>query len=127
MTSSELRRISSGHLWIASSHAVLRVDRARLLSGKLSDGDVREFGVSDGLLDSNGVRRERCIVLDPSGRIWISRNEGIGVLDPERLRRIAAPTIVHIERLLSTATLATFAHPCAYPQIQDALSWNMRD
>jgi signal transduction histidine kinase len=88
-----------GALWIASSHAVLRVDRARLLSGKLSDGDIREFGVSDGLLDSNGVRRERCIVLDPSGRVWISRNEGIGALDPERLRRIAAPTIVHIERL----------------------------
>ena len=88
-----------GAFWIATSHAVLRVDRARLLSGKLSDGDIRDFGVSDGLLDSNGVRRERCVVLDPSGRIWISRNEGIGAFDPERLRRIAAPTIVHIERL----------------------------
>jgi signal transduction histidine kinase/ligand-binding sensor domain-containing protein len=88
-----------GDLWITTSQTVIRVDRARLLSGKLSNGDIREFGVSDGLLDLNGVRRERCIVLDPSGRIWISRNEGIGALDPERLRRIAAPTIVHIERL----------------------------
>jgi signal transduction histidine kinase/ligand-binding sensor domain-containing protein len=88
-----------GALWIASSHAVLRVDRARLLSGKLSDGDIREFGVSDGLLDANGVRRERSIVLDPSGRIWISRNQGMGALDPARLRQIAPPTIVHIARL----------------------------
>jgi signal transduction histidine kinase/ligand-binding sensor domain-containing protein len=88
-----------GALWITSSHAVLRVDRARLLSGSLSDGDVREFGVSDGLLDINGVRRERSIVLDRSGRIWISRNRGIGALDPERLRRTAAPTIVHIDKI----------------------------
>lgn len=89
-----------GSLWITSATKVLRVNRSRLLSGSLSSGDVREFGASDGLADASGIRRERAIAADSSGRIWLSRKRGIGSFDPVRLRHTAAPTMVHINRLL---------------------------
>ena len=64
----------SGSLWIATQENVVRVDRAKLLSGSLGDGDIREFGVSDGLLDARGIRREHVISIAPSGRIWIPKS-----------------------------------------------------
>ncbi len=89
-----------GSLWIATQENIVRVDRAKLLSGSLGDGDIREFGVSDGLLDARGIRREHVISTAPSGRIWISRNQGVGELDPARLQKNTVRSIAHIQRLL---------------------------
>ena len=52
-----------GSLWLVTSDAVFRADRARLLAGSLSSGDIREFGLSDGLLDTQAVRRDSNITL----------------------------------------------------------------
>src|SRR5262249_36813495 len=40
---------SNGFLWISTSHHILRVYRDRLLNGDVSEADVREFGLADGL------------------------------------------------------------------------------
>jgi ligand-binding sensor domain-containing protein/signal transduction histidine kinase len=90
----------SGALWVVTSEAILRMDRARLLSATLSSADVREFGLLDGLSAVQGVRRSPTISIDPSGVIWISRAGGVVSIDPERVRRTAAATIVHVSQLL---------------------------
>jgi ligand-binding sensor domain-containing protein/signal transduction histidine kinase len=86
-----------GALWIATSHHVLRVRRERLLAGNVREGDAVEFGTSEGLLSTEGVKRSRSVVADPSGRIWFSMNRGISVVDPSRTDGTSVPAIVHIQ------------------------------
>ena len=88
-----------GWLWMSTSGHVLRVDREKLVRGALSEGDVREYGVADGLRGGEGVKRHRSVIADASGRIWISLNRGISVADPARLTRTSAPAIVHIQSI----------------------------
>jgi ligand-binding sensor domain-containing protein len=89
-----------GSLWIATPEALIRVNRAKLLSGPLERGDFREFGVSDGINEPAGIRREHAIATSSDGRVWLSRNQGVSELDPARLQRTAVRSIVHIERVL---------------------------
>lgn len=86
-----------GWLWMATLNHVVRVKRDKLLRGALDDGDIREYGLADGLRGVEGVKRHRSIFGEPSGRIWFSLKRGISVVDPERLRRYSAPAIVHLE------------------------------
>jgi signal transduction histidine kinase/ligand-binding sensor domain-containing protein len=90
-----------GWLWIATSNHVLRVNRDRLLRGSLAEGDVREYGLADGLRGLEGVKRHQSVVTDPSGRIWFSLNRGISVVDPARLTRNAAPAIAQVQAILA--------------------------
>jgi ligand-binding sensor domain-containing protein/signal transduction histidine kinase len=90
-----------GSLWVATSNHVLRVNRDRLLRGALVEGDVREYGLADGLRGVEGVKRHRSVVIDPLGRIWFSLNRGISVVDPARLRSNSAPAIVHVQTILA--------------------------
>ena len=71
-----------GGLWIVTANRVLRVDRDKLLGGNISNDDIREFGLADGLRGTDGVRRNRSIVADQLGRIWISMNRGVSYVDP---------------------------------------------
>ncbi|HLM60290.1 MAG TPA: two-component regulator propeller domain-containing protein, partial [Pyrinomonadaceae bacterium] len=87
-----------GSLWIETSNRVLRVDRAKLLSGAaLGDEDLREFTPGDGLLSVEGVKRDRSVVSDPRGRIWFSLHQGISVVDPKLLKENSVPALVHTE------------------------------
>jgi signal transduction histidine kinase/ligand-binding sensor domain-containing protein len=88
-----------GSLWVATSSSVLRVNREKLRQGTLSDGDLREYKLADGLRGQEGVKRHRSVVADSAGRIWFSLNRGISVVDPARLTRNSAPVIVHIQTL----------------------------
>jgi signal transduction histidine kinase/ligand-binding sensor domain-containing protein len=85
-----------GWLWISTSGHVLRVKRDALLRGTLTDGDLREFGVTDGLRGVEGVNRNRSVVTDPLGRIWFSLNRGISSVDPARLAQNSVPAITHL-------------------------------
>jgi ligand-binding sensor domain-containing protein/signal transduction histidine kinase len=89
----------SGALWVATSNHVLRVNRVKLSQGVLDEGDIREYGLADGLRGVGGVKRHRSVVPDQAGRIWFSLDRGIAVVDPTRLARNAAPAIVHIENI----------------------------
>jgi ligand-binding sensor domain-containing protein/signal transduction histidine kinase len=89
----------SGALWIATTNHVLRVTRDNLRNNELTETDVREFGVVDGLPASEGVRRSRSVIEDRSGRVWFSLSSGLSVVDPGRLRRSSVPAIIHITSL----------------------------
>ena len=86
-----------GGLWISTANRVLRVDREILLRGNVSPDDLREFGLADGLRGTDGVRRNRSMVADQMGRIWISMNRGISVVNPDRALSSSAPALVHIQ------------------------------
>jgi ligand-binding sensor domain-containing protein/signal transduction histidine kinase len=88
-----------GSIWMATSNHVLRVNREKFLHGALADGDVREYGLADGLRGVEGVKRHRSVVTDPAGRIWFSLNKGISVVDPARLRSNSTPAIAHIQAI----------------------------
>ena len=90
-----------GWLWIATSNHVLRVRREQLRQGALADGDLREYGIPDGLRGTEGVKRHQSVFRDHLDRIWFSLNRGISVVDPARLKRNSVPTIVHIQALSS--------------------------
>ena len=104
-----------GSLWLATSHRVLRVNRQRLLQGTLREGDLREYGVADGLRGSEGVRRHRSVIGDSAGRIWFSLNRGISVVDPGRLTRNAAPTIVHVQAISADGDTVRLQDPVHVP------------
>ncbi|HWF48516.1 MAG TPA: two-component regulator propeller domain-containing protein [Bryobacteraceae bacterium] len=89
----------NGALWIATSNHVMRVNRDKLLQGGLGDGDLRQYGLADGLRGTEGVKRQTSVVADSVGRIWFSLNAGISVVDPARLTRTFAPAIPHIEAI----------------------------
>lgn len=86
-----------GDLWIATSGHLLRAPRANLLGDLPGQGDVREFGLADGLATTEGVRRSRSVVIDRLGRIWFSLHGGISVVDPARVAARSVPAIVHIQ------------------------------
>jgi signal transduction histidine kinase len=91
----------NGGIWIATSKRVLRINRDHLARGTLTDGDLREYGLADGLRGLEGVKRHRSVVADGAGRIWFSLNRGISVVDPARLTRNVAPVIPHVESILA--------------------------
>ena len=86
-----------GMLWVASADSVLRVNLAGLEQGTLGEADVREYGLADGLRAGDGVKRDRSVVTDTSGRIWFSLNHGIVVVDPARLQDNGVPAIANIQ------------------------------
>jgi ligand-binding sensor domain-containing protein/signal transduction histidine kinase len=93
-----------GSLWVSTSNHVLRVKRDKLLQGTLVDGDVREYGLADGLRGLEGVKRHRSVVADPLGRIWFSMNRGISVVDPERLKSNSIPVMVQVQTVAADGT-----------------------
>jgi signal transduction histidine kinase len=76
-----------------------------LLSGSLGSGDVKEYGLADGLHSLEGVRRDRSVVVDRSGRAWLSLNRGLSVVDPRRAAESSAPAIAHIEAVTADGSL----------------------
>jgi signal transduction histidine kinase/ligand-binding sensor domain-containing protein len=88
-----------GWLWIATSNHVLRVNPSGLLQSRLSEADVREYGPTDGLLGTEGVKRHQSVVTDPLGRIWFSMNRGLSVVDPNRAAGNSAGALVHVETI----------------------------
>ena len=88
-----------GSLWISTSNHVLRMNRQMLSRGTLADGDIREYGLADGLRGVEGVKRHESVFADLSGRIWFSLNRGISVVDPARVTSSSAPAIPHIQAI----------------------------
>lgn len=87
---------SLGSIWLATSDHVLSVDRAALVNNSLHVSDIRSYGMSTGL-----VRRERSLIADSSGRVWISLSRGIAMADPALTIRDALPIQVRIDSVLA--------------------------
>ena len=89
----------NGFLWVSTINRVLRVETAKLLSGALSDANVREFALGDGLHGLEGVKRSRSLVADETGRIWLSSNRGISMADPQSIKENISPALVQINQI----------------------------
>jgi signal transduction histidine kinase/ligand-binding sensor domain-containing protein len=87
----------SASIWIATAQSVLRVNRDRLLAGKVDVGDVRVFDGADGLLGTENLKRFRSVITDDLGRIWFSTNRGLAVVDPTAVANQSLPVIVHVQ------------------------------
>ena len=112
-----------GSLWMATSNHVLRVNREKLLRGALGEGDVREYGVADGLRGIEGVRRHRSVIADPAGRVWFSLNHGISVVDPARLTRNTVPAIVHVQTIAADGSPVRRQGPVHVPGGRQRISF----
>jgi signal transduction histidine kinase/ligand-binding sensor domain-containing protein len=104
-----------GSLWVATSGHVVRVNRDRLFQGTLGDGDIREFGLADGLRGTQGAERNRSVIADSAGRIWFSLNHGISMIDPARLTSGSPPAIVHIEGISADGVATSLRAPVRIP------------
>lgn len=105
----------NGSLWIATAKQVLRVQRDKLMRGALADGDVREYGLADGLHSVEGVKRHRSVVTDPLGRVWFSLNRGLSMVDPARLTNNAAPALVQIQTISADGSAIGLQGPVRIP------------
>jgi ligand-binding sensor domain-containing protein len=88
-----------GHLWLTSSNHVFCVYRSALIKDVINDTDYQEFGESDGLRGTEGVRRDRSAVTDPGGRVWLSTFGGLSLV--RKNSHTAAPAPPHVESMLS--------------------------
>ena len=87
----------TGSLWIAAADRVVSVARDRLVRGEVDDDALRAYGASDGLLGVESVKRHRSLVADSRGRIWLSMNRGLSMVDPVRAAALVAPALVNVE------------------------------
>lgn len=90
-----------GHLWFATSDHVIQVSRDRLLHGPMTESDLQSFGTEDGLEWIEGVRRDRSLVADSLGRVWISLIHGLAMADPKLTQNSAIPVSVRMESMAS--------------------------
>ncbi|HYM08100.1 MAG TPA: two-component regulator propeller domain-containing protein, partial [Terriglobales bacterium] len=114
----------NGWLWIATASHVLRVNREKLLHSALSDADVREYGLEDGLLGTGGVKRNRSVVTDSLGRVWFSLNRGISVVDPARLAGNSAPVPVHIQAISADGRPIDLREPVRIPPARQRFTFS---
>jgi ligand-binding sensor domain-containing protein/signal transduction histidine kinase len=87
----------NGGLWVATAGHVLQVKWASLQGSPLSKTDIREYGLSDGLLSTEGVKRSQSVVVDSQGRVWFSTNRGLSVVNASRGTANSVAALVHIE------------------------------
>jgi ligand-binding sensor domain-containing protein/signal transduction histidine kinase len=90
----------NGWLWIATSDHILRVRPSALLKQAYTDGDYREFGISDGLPSVEGIRRSPSVQLDNRGNIWFSLKQGISLLPASAFTDPAFPVTTRIDGML---------------------------
>jgi len=114
----------SGWLWVATSNHILRIRPDKLLSGKVQEGDVREFGLADGLRSTEGVKRSSSVVTDSLGRIWISTTRGLSVVDPTHLVGDSPPAIVHLDGISADGLSINIANAIRIPSSHRRITFN---
>jgi signal transduction histidine kinase/ligand-binding sensor domain-containing protein len=113
-----------GFLWFATSDHVLQVDRDRLLTGVFDNPDVQSYGIADGLQEVGGVKRDRSVVADSLGRVWISLDHGLSVADPRLILEYSAPVMVRIESVSAGGTEVNLKDPLKFAAGSQSISFN---
>jgi ligand-binding sensor domain-containing protein/signal transduction histidine kinase len=85
-----------GSLWIATANRIVRADRDKILRHEMEVADVREYGSGDGLLSTQGVKRQRSVAGDSQGGIWISTSRGLSFVDATSMQFLSAAALVHV-------------------------------
>jgi PAS domain S-box-containing protein len=114
---------SEGWLWVTTRDRVLRVKCTAMLKQAFAEEDYREFGVTEGLPSSKGVKRNRSVVLDNRGRIWFSLEQGISVLQPSAFDGPAFPVTIRMDGLLVDGKLIAAASHIRIPAGQHRLTF----
>lgn len=95
---------AQGFFWVVTAQHVLRVNRDHLLSGTLTEKDVSSYADEDGLLETEGVRRDRCLVSDSTGRIWLSLPHSLAFADVKAAEGYQWPSSVRIDSVSPAAS-----------------------
>jgi len=114
----------NGWLWITTANHLLRVKRDSLLSGGLTDVDVREYGLADGLQGLEGVKRHQSVVAGLQGRIWFSMNRGLSVVDSSRLTGSSPPALVRIQTISADGRSVDLQEPVYIPAARQRLAFS---
>jgi ligand-binding sensor domain-containing protein/signal transduction histidine kinase len=110
-----LAKDRDGILWVATANHILRVKRNSLIEDALTERDVREYGLTDGLSGTEGVKRYQSVVTDSRGRIWFSTSRGLSMVNPARAAASSAPALVHIEGVVGDGTALDLRGPIHFP------------
>jgi signal transduction histidine kinase len=103
---------------------VLRVRRDSLLSGAIGDEDVHTYGMEDGLLGTEGVKRNESVFADSLGRVWFSMNRGLSVVDPARATTNSAPALVQIDGLSADGSPVELKKSVRFAQARRRITFN---
>src|SRR6185369_1066997 len=106
---------------VTTANHLLQVRRDALLGGGLSDADVREYGLADGLQGIEGVKRHRSVVADAQKRNWFSMNRGLSVVDPSRLIGSSPPALVRIQAVSADGRPVDLQEPLHIPAARQRL------
>ncbi len=115
-----------GSLWFITSDHVLRVNHDRLLSDSLSEADVQSYGIDDGLPGVEGAGRDRSVVADREGRIWISGKSGLSMADPIVISKNSTPVAVRIESMSAGGSPVKVQNPIKIPSGVQSITLNYR-
>ncbi|MGD0442803.1 MAG: two-component regulator propeller domain-containing protein [Edaphobacter sp.] len=115
-----------GSLWFATSDHVLRVNQDGILRGSLSDIDVQSYGIEDGLKGVESADRDRTVVADSLGSIWISAKSGLSVADPIATSKNVAPVAVRIESMFAGGRQVNVQNPIRIPSGIQSIALNYR-
>jgi signal transduction histidine kinase/ligand-binding sensor domain-containing protein len=88
---------SMGFLWFVTGQHVLQIDPVKLMSGNLQKEDVVSYVGDDGLIETQGVRRNRSLVSDHSGKIWFSSLHSLAVADVAGATGYSQPASARID------------------------------
>jgi signal transduction histidine kinase/ligand-binding sensor domain-containing protein len=100
-----------GGLWIHATDGILRVDRRALAGNVPPRGDVRRYGIADGLLGLDSVKRHRIVTQDAQGRIWFALSRGLSMADPVRADDRALPAVTFVEQLTADGVAVDTRRP----------------
>ena len=104
-----------GSLWVNAIDHVLRVDREALLHGVLQDGDVREYGLADGLPGVESVKRDVTVVADSNDRVWVALTRGLAAVDPARADARSLPALTVVQEMTADGASLDLHRPIRIP------------
>lgn len=113
-----LREDRDGFLWISTSNHVLRVNKGRLFDPEFNENEIREFDVTSGLRNADGVKRDETVSVGAAGQIWFSLSRGLATANANRLRMASPPTILHFENLSADGKLLALRNHVRVPHPQ---------
>lgn len=112
------------YLWIATSSRVLRLNRSGRSESKPIIGDIREYGLADGLLSVEGMKRQKSVTTDSQGRVWFSLLRGLSVVDPAGLHEDPAPVFSGMETVQADGAIIRPSETIHIPPQRQRVSFN---
>ena len=110
---------AAGDLWLNGAAGIVHASASALtwaLQNQGAEVEVEVFAQADGL-QGNGARMQPLpsMAEGTDGRLWISTDAGVYVIDPSRLHRNAMPPVVQVRQLTVNGKAYLPSHGMALP------------